>query len=63
MWSYLYVDDTIILSETFDKIQKALDALPNYCLMSKLDVNISKTKIIIFFRFKVGNISNGPWET
>ena len=46
----LYADDTIILSDDIDKLQNALTAFEEYCIMWKLQVNLSKTKIVIFGR-------------
>ena len=44
----LYADDTVIISETSDGLQKALNIFELYCKEFKLDVNINKTKIVIF---------------
>ena len=44
----LYADDTIIMAETADEMQKALNALHDYCQQWKLEVNLDKTKIVIF---------------
>ena len=50
----LHADDTIIiLPETPEKLQKALDAMDSYCQTWHLTVNASKTKIIVFSRGKV----------
>ena len=49
----LYADDTVILAENEDDLQKALDALNVYCKLWSLTVNLKKTKIIIFSRGKV----------
>ena len=52
----LYADDTIILAESPECLQKGLDALNNYCNLWKLSVNASKTKIVIFSRGKTRRI-------
>ena len=44
----LYADDTIIMAETAEELQKALNALHDYCQEWKLEVNLDKTKIVIF---------------
>ena len=44
----LYADDTIILAEDADSLQKALDDFAQYCKEWKLDLNISKSKVLIF---------------
>ena len=43
-----YTDDTILMSESPDELQKALDELYNYCQKWKLKVNEDKTKILCF---------------
>ena len=53
MFVLLYADDTIVLAKNACELQKALDALHEYCVMYKLTVNIKKTKIIVFSRGKV----------
>ena len=52
----LYADDTAILAETPEKMQNALDKLDEYCTSWGLQVNVDKTKIVIFSRGKVRNI-------
>ena len=50
----LYADDTIIvMAETPEQLQKALNAVSDYCSQWNLTVNTSKTKIVIFSRGKV----------
>ena len=49
----LYADDTILVSESPDDLQKALNSLHEYCCNWKLTVNASKTKIVVFSRGKV----------
>ena len=44
----LYADGTIILAEDADSLQKALDDFAQYCKEWKLDINISKSKVVIF---------------
>lgn len=48
----LYVDDTVILSDNKANLQHALDHLSEYCREWKLEVNPSKTKVIVFSRRK-----------
>ena len=48
----LYADDTIILSNSAEGLQKALNAYSAYCSEWKLEVNYSKSKILIFSREK-----------
>ena len=53
LYVLLYADDTIILAESADDIQEALHSLKQYCDEWNLNVNITKTKIVIFSRGKV----------
>ena len=53
MFVLLYADDTIVLAEKACELQKALNAVHDYCCIYKLTVNIKKTKIIVFSRGKV----------
>ena len=48
-----YADDTIIMAEPEQDIQTALDAVFSFCKLWYLELNISKTKVIIFSRGKV----------
>ena len=49
----LYADDTVVLAESVEDMQKALDALKVYCDMWGLHINTDKTKVMIFSRGKV----------
>ena len=53
LFALLYADDTIVLAENERELQLALDAVHRYCVINKLTVNTSKTKIMIFSRGKV----------
>ena len=48
----LYADDTIILAESAEELQAALDAMQQYCTTWSLSVNVDKTKVVIFSRGK-----------
>ena len=48
----LYADDTVILSDNKHNLQKSLDYLHEYCQNWKLEVNPTKTKVIVFSRRK-----------
>jgi len=54
----LYADDTVILAETPEEMQKALDKLNTYCKSYGLNINVSKTKVMIFSRGKVRKLPN-----
>ena len=51
----LYADDTIILAESCEQLQLAINSMKNYCDMWKLQLNASKTKILVFSRGKIRN--------
>ena len=53
LYTLLYADDTIVLAESANDLQIALDNVHEYCDLWKLSINISKTKIVIFSRGKV----------
>ena len=48
----LYADDTIILADSAEKLQFALNIYASYCEDWRLLINYSKTKIIIFSKGK-----------
>lgn len=52
----LYADDTIIFAESEIDLQTALNTLDNYCKKWDLNVNINKSKIIVFSRGKIRNL-------
>ena len=64
MYVLLYADDTLVLAESPDELQCALDEVGIYCQKWGLTINQLKTKVVIFSRgkvrrnhsFKVGNI-------
>jgi hypothetical protein len=54
----LYADDTIILAETPESLQNALNSFENYCTRWKLKVNLNKTKVVIFCKRKSRHIQS-----
>ena len=48
----LYADDTVIMSETKEGLQNALNIFQSYCEIWKLQVNTNKTKVMIFCKRK-----------
>ena len=46
----MYADDLIIISDSKEGLQKQMDKLNSFCTKWKLDVNIKKTKIMVFNR-------------
>ena len=44
----LYADDTIVLAECPEDLQRALDMLKLYCEFGSLDINVRKTRHGIF---------------
>ena len=49
----LYADDMIILADSAESLQKALDILNDYCIEWRLKVNIQKTKAMVFSRGRI----------
>ena len=56
LYVLLYADDTIILGETPEDLQDSLNSLDQYCKTWKLEINVSKSKVVIFSRGKVRKI-------
>ena len=50
LYCLLYADDTIIMAESAEELQSALNSLHAYCNKWKLTVNVKKTKVVIFSR-------------
>ena len=48
----MYADDTIILADSAENLQIALNALKSYCDTWKLEINCTKTKILVFSNHK-----------
>ena len=46
----LYADDTVIMAESAANLQKQLDSFSDYCDISRLKLNVEKSKIVGFFR-------------
>ena len=44
----LYADDTILISDDPDKLQKCLNDFMTYCKIWKLNINTEKTKVVVF---------------
>jgi hypothetical protein len=44
----LFADDAVIFSETAEGLQRSFDNFEKYCTKWKLNVNIEKTKVMIF---------------
>lgn len=51
----LYADDTVILAESSMDLQSALNLYASYCKLWKLDINISKTKVVVFSKGRLPN--------
>ncbi len=52
----LYADDTILISESPEDLQKMSDNLHEYCIKWKLHINASNTKIVIFLKGRIKNL-------
>lgn len=53
LYLLLYADDTVIFAESPEELQIALDTMQSYCDTWKLQVNTSKTKVVIFSKGKI----------
>ena len=49
----MYADETVLLSESANDLQHALDVFSDYCDVWKLHVNTTKTKVLIFSKGRV----------
>ena len=49
----LYADDTVILADSVEGMQNALDIIQTFCKIWKLEINIAKTKMMIFSKRKM----------
>ena len=47
LYILMYADDTVVLAESEDEMQKSLSTLHEYCEEWKLKINVTKTKIAI----------------
>ena len=52
LYLLLYADDSVILAESQDPLQAALNSMYLYCQTWKLEVNPIKTKVVIFAKKK-----------
>ena len=53
LFAILYADDTVILADSAESMQNALNIFQNYCELWKLEVNVTKTKSMVFSKGKV----------
>ena len=51
----LYADDTIVMAESVHELQLAMNSMYEYCVVNKLAINTSKTKVMVFSRGKIRN--------
>ena len=54
----LCADDIVILAESAEDLQAALNIFEEYCSEWKLSINASKTKIVVFSKRKYNNKRN-----
>ena len=50
LFLFLYADDAEVLAECPEDLQRALDILKIHCEVWGLDINVRKTKVVIFSR-------------
>ena len=56
LFTLLYADDTVLMAENPADLRNCLDSFASYCSQWKLNVNIGKTKIVIFGARKLPNL-------
>ena len=67
MYVLLYADDTLVMAESPEELQSALNEVSQYCNTWGLTINQTKTKVVIFsrgkvrkhFNFKIGDLAIG----
>lgn len=52
LYLLLYADDTVILAESKAELQAALNSMYLYCKTWKLEINATKTKVVVFRKRK-----------
>ena len=48
LFTILYADDTVVFAESRAELQAAMHGMLHYCIMWKLDINVHKTKVVIY---------------
>ena len=48
LFALLYADDTVLITDSVEDLQYGFDIFNPYCKQWKLNVNISKTKVVTF---------------
>ena len=56
LYLLLYADDAVLLAESPGDLQRSICAMKEYCDLWKLNVNVAKTKVVIFSRGKTSTI-------
>ena len=54
----MYADDTVVSAKSEGEMQRSLNTLHEYCEEWKPKMNVMKTKILIFSRGKIRNLSH-----
>ena len=47
LYALLYADDTVIFAESSSEIQRALNAMSEYCRLWDLKINSNETKVVL----------------
>ena len=48
LFTILYADDNVVFAESRAELQAAMHGMLHYCIMWKLDINVQKTKVVIY---------------
>ena len=58
LYLLLYADDTILLAESREDLQFALNTFAKYCREWKLKINTNKKEVLIFSQGRISNTLN-----
>ena len=50
LYLLMCTDDTVLLAKSPENLQTSLNTMKDYCSMFDLEINIDKTKVMIFFK-------------
>ena len=48
LFTILYADDTVVFTKSRAELQAAMHGMLHYCIMWKLDINVHKSKVVIY---------------
>jgi hypothetical protein len=48
LFRLMYADDTVLMAESKEGLQNILNSLHTYCVKWDIEVNVAKTKLVVF---------------